>query len=170
MKSLNRATLLGCLGKDVDLTYTQSGVACAKFSLATNYRYKGKDDEYVDITDWFNIVCWKNLAEIAGKYLHKGSKVYLEGKIKTRSYEKEGVTHYVTEIIPDEIIMLDGKGSENESDGEPKSKKEGWPKPNPAPKTQVKSGSPDTAQTGGTAQSSKPTKKEIDDICDSIPF
>jgi len=112
-KSLNKVTLIGNLGKDPELSYTASGVAVAKFSIATNERWKDNDGNVQERTEWHNIVAWRKLAEICGQYLKKGSKIYLEGKLQTRSWDDKntGVKRYTTEIIADDLIMLDSKGA-----------------------------------------------------------
>ena len=86
-KSVNKVILIGNLGKDPEVKYTPQGTPVAKFSLATNERYKDKDGNWQDRTEWHNIVVWQRLAEIAGEYLKKGSKVYIEGRLQTRSWE-----------------------------------------------------------------------------------
>ena len=120
-KSLNKVTLIGNLGKDPDLSYTASGVAVAKFSIATNERWKDQEGNAQERTEWHNIVAWRKLAEICGQYLKKGSKVYLEGKLQTRSWDDKntGVKRYTTEIIADDLIMLDSKGSVASDDAAP---------------------------------------------------
>ena len=112
-KSLNKVTLIGNLGKDPELSYTASGVAVAKFSMATGERWKDQEGNLQERTEWHNIVAWRKLAEICGQYLKKGSKAYIEGKLQTRSWDdkKTGVKRYTTEIIADDLIMLDAKGS-----------------------------------------------------------
>ncbi len=108
MKGLNKVTLIGNLGKDPEKTTLEGNISVAKFSLATTETYKDDKGESHTQTEWHSIVVWRGLADVAGKYLHKGSLVYLEGKIKTRNFvDKEGKTHYITEIIGDSLIMLD---------------------------------------------------------------
>ena len=111
-KSLNKVTLIGNLGKDPELSYTPSGVAVAKFSVATNERWKDQEGNLQEHTEWHNIVAWRKLAEICSQYLKKGSKVYMEGKLQTRSWDDKntGVKRYTTEIIADDLIMLDSRG------------------------------------------------------------
>jgi len=111
-KSLNKVTLIGNLGKDPELSYTPSGVAVAKFSVATGEKWKDQEGNLQEHTEWHNIVAWRKLAEICGQYLKKGSKVYLEGKLQTRSWDDKntGVKRYTTEVIADDLIMLDSKG------------------------------------------------------------
>jgi len=109
--TLNKAILIGRLGQDPKLQYTPSGKACTKISLATNESWK-KDGEKQEVTDWHNIVLWGKIAEIAAEYLSKGSRVYVEGKIRTRSWDKDGTTHYMTEVIGDRVEFLDSKKAE----------------------------------------------------------
>ena len=116
-KSLNRAQLIGHLGKDPELKYTQNGTAVATFSIATSESWKDKDGNVTERTEWHNIVAWRKLAEICGEWLKKGKRVYIEGKIQTRSYEKDGIKKYITEIVADDMIMLDGaKSASSESE------------------------------------------------------
>jgi single-strand DNA-binding protein len=110
-RSINKVTLIGNLGKDPELRYTSSGVAVATFSLATNESWKDQDGNLQDKTQWHNIVAWKKLAEICGEYLKKGAKVYLEGRLQYRTYDdKNGVKKYITEIVLEEMLMLDSRG------------------------------------------------------------
>jgi single-strand DNA-binding protein len=113
-KSLNKVMLIGNLGKDPELRYTTSGVAVATFSLATNESWKDQDGNTQERTEWHNIVAWKKLAEICGEWLKKGKKVYIEGRIQTRSYDDKntGAKKYITEIVAENMIMLDSKGSQ----------------------------------------------------------
>jgi single-strand DNA-binding protein len=112
-KSLNKVMLIGNLGKDPELRYTTSGVAVATFSLATNESWKDQDGNLQERTEWHNIVAWKKLAEICGEWLKKGKKVYIEGRIQTRSYDDKntGTKKYITEIVAENMIMLDYKGA-----------------------------------------------------------
>ena len=109
MKSLNKVQIIGNLGKDPEVKYTASGTAVANFSIATNERFKDKAGEWQDRTEWHNIVVWQKLAEIAGEYLKKGGKVYVEGRLQTRSWEKDGQTKYTTEIVGSDLILLDSR-------------------------------------------------------------
>ena len=109
-RSLNKVSLIGNLGKDPELKYTPSGVAVATFSIATSESWKDKDGNAQEKTEWHNIVAWRKLAEICGEYLKKGKKVYIEGKLQTRNYEKDGIKRYVTEIVADQLIMFDSGG------------------------------------------------------------
>ena len=110
-RSVNKAILIGNLGKDPELRYTSSGVAVATFSLATNESWKDPEGNTQERTQWHNIVAWRKLAEICGEYLKKGGKVYIEGRLQYRSYDdKNGVKRSVTEIVMDEMVMLDSRG------------------------------------------------------------
>lgn len=120
-KSLNKVTLIGNLGKDPELSYTASGVAVAKFSIATNERWKDQEGNVQERVEWHTIVAWRKLAEICGQYLKKGGKVYLEGKLQSRSWDDKntGVKRYTTEIIADDLIMLDSRGASANNDAAP---------------------------------------------------
>lgn len=108
-KGVNKAILLGNLGRDPELRTTPTGRYVCTFSLATAEKYKDKNGEWKDSTEWHNVVVWDKLAEVAGQYLKKGHKAYIEGKIKTRSYEKDGSTRYITEILALSLVLLSGK-------------------------------------------------------------
>lgn len=114
MSSVNHVVLLGRCGKQVELKTIGNGNSVANFSIATSEVYKDKTSgERKETTEWHNCVAWNQLAEIASKYLHKGDNVYVEGKMKTRSWEKDGVTRYITEILLDKIVLLGGKKSDD---------------------------------------------------------
>ena len=108
-KSVNKVILIGNLGKDPEVKYTPSGTAMAKFTLATNERYKDKDGQWQDRTEWHNVVAWNKLGEIAGEYLKKGRPVYIEGRLQTRSWEKDGQKHYKTEVVASDLVLLGGR-------------------------------------------------------------
>lgn len=98
---------MGRLGKDPEVRNLESGVAVANFSLATSETYKDRTTgEKRETTEWHNIVLWRGLAEIAQRYLHKGDMIYVEGKLRTRSWEKDGITRYTTEVVADNMTML----------------------------------------------------------------
>ena len=110
--SVNKVILIGNLGKDPEVRHLENGAAVANFSIATSENYKDrKTGEKVSQTEWHNIVAWRGLAEIAEKYLEKGAKVYIEGKLKTRTWQdKEGNNRYSTEVITDNLTMLGSSG------------------------------------------------------------
>jgi len=110
MAGINKVILIGNMGKDPEIRSLENGVKVASFSLATSESYKNKEGQKVEQTEWHNIVMWRGLAEVAEKYLKKGSQIYLEGKIRTRSWDdKEGNKRYTTEIIADTFTMLGPK-------------------------------------------------------------
>jgi single-strand DNA-binding protein len=111
-KSVNKVILVGNLGKDPEVKFTPSGVPVAKFSLATNERFKDKAGEWQDRTEWHNIVAWQRLAEIVGEYVKKGSKIYIEGRLQTSSWEdkQSGEKKYRTEIVASDLVLLGGRG------------------------------------------------------------
>lgn len=110
MSSINKAIIIGNLGADPEVRYTQSNTAVANLSVATSERYKDRSGEWKETTEWHRVVAWDRLAEIAQEYLSKGSKIYVEGSIQTRSWEdKEGQKRYTTEIRARMIRMLDSK-------------------------------------------------------------
>jgi single-strand DNA-binding protein len=107
MSGVNKVILIGRLGKDPEVRNLESGATVVNFTMATTETYKDKTTgERKEITEWHNIVLWRGIAEVAAKYLHKGDLVYIEGRLRTRSWEKEGVTRYTTEIIGDNMTML----------------------------------------------------------------
>lgn len=107
MAGINKVILVGNLGKDPEVKTHDSGVKMARFTLATNETYTDRAGERKDITEWHNIVCWRNLAEIAEKYLNKGKQIYLEGRLRTRKYtDQNNIERYTTEILADTFQML----------------------------------------------------------------
>ncbi|MGC2695346.1 MAG: single-stranded DNA-binding protein [Candidatus Angelobacter sp.] len=120
-KSVNKVILVGNLGKDPEVKYTPSGVPVAKFSLATNERFKDKAGEWQDRTEWHNIVVWQRLAEIVGEYVKKGSKLYIEGRLQTSSWEdkQSGEKKYKTEVVASDLVLLGGRGDTGEHEGRP---------------------------------------------------
>lgn len=108
MRGVNRVMLIGNLGKDPDVQFLDGNIAVAKFPLATTETFKDRSGKLVSQTEWHTVVLWRGLAELAQKYLHKGSLVYIEGRLRTRSWEdKEGNKKFATEIVGDNLIMLD---------------------------------------------------------------
>ena len=112
--SVNKAILVGNLGKDPELRYTPSGTAVCTFSIATTDRFKNKQGEQQERTEWHNIVVWAGLAEICGKYLTKGKQVYIEGRIQNRTYDdRDGNKRYISEIVASEMQMLSRSGEQS---------------------------------------------------------
>ncbi len=110
--SVNKAILVGRLGKDPETRFMTNGEAVTNVSIATSENYKDKNGEKQEKTEWHNLVFYRRLAEVAGEYLKKGSQVYIEGRIQSRKYtDKAGVEKYITEIIVNEMQMLGGKSS-----------------------------------------------------------
>ena len=116
--SVNKVILVGRLGKDPELRYTPSGTAVATFTMATTENYKDREGQKQEKTEWHNIVAWRQLAEICGKFLHKGKQIYIEGKIQTRSYDdRDGNKRYITEIVVDQMQMLGSKDDGQQGGG-----------------------------------------------------
>ena len=119
MSGVNRVILIGRLGRDPELKFTPAGKAVTNFTMATSENWKDDSGERQERTEWHRIVIWGKLAEVAAKYLTKGSQVYIEGKLQTRDWEKDGQKHYTTEIIANNMTMLDGKGDNSEKPNNP---------------------------------------------------
>lgn len=149
--SVNKAILIGHVGKDPEVRYLDKNVAVATFTVATTEKgYTAQNGTQVpDRTEWHNIVAWRGLAEVAEKYIRKGSQLYVEGKIQTRSWEKEGIKRYTTEILADTIQLL-GK------------------KPEAADATNYGSTAPSTAAS--SSELSQTSKESIEDDGNSLPF
>ena len=112
MSGVNKVMLVGRLGKDPEVRHLESGVAVANFSIATSETYKDRNTgERKEVTEWHNVVLWRGLAEVAEKYVKKGDLIYVEGKLRTRSWENDGVTRYTTEVVGDIMTMLGSKPS-----------------------------------------------------------
>lgn len=134
MAGVNKVILIGNLGKDPEVRHLENGTPVASFSLATSETYKDRTTgERKTNTEWHNIVLWRGLAEVAEKYLHKGDQVYIEGKLVTRSWEKEGVTRYTTEIVGSNMTMLSNKGTQS---GGEQNQGEGYAAPVTQPQAQ----------------------------------
>jgi single-strand DNA-binding protein len=145
MASVNKAIIIGNLGKDPEVKYTQGGDAMARLSIATTEKWKDKSGEQQEKTEWHRVVLFGRQAEVAGEYLNKGSSVYIEGRLQTRKYEKDGVDHYSTEIVGDRMQFL--------------SKKEGGER-----------GSDDEGRGAPAKKPADGAKKKNDDFDDDIPF
>lgn len=170
MRGLNKVTLIGHLGKDPEVTYVSENIARARFSLATSESYKDKEGNRVDQTEWHDITLWRKQAEIAEKYLKKGSLIYLEGRVRSRSWEDEqGVKKYATGIEGLNFIMLDKKedggggnyGGDNAGSGysqqQPQRSQPQQPSNNPT------TSQPQSQDTGGGSGAG-------DDYNDDLPF
>jgi len=108
MRGVNRVMLIGNLGRDPDVQFLEGNIGVAKFPLATTETFKDRGGKLISQTEWHTVVLWRGLAELAQKYLHKGSLVYIEGRLRTRSWEdKEGNKKFATEVVGDNLIMLD---------------------------------------------------------------
>lgn len=120
MSGINKVILIGHLGKDPEIRYLEGGVSVVSFPLATSETFN-KDGKKIEQTEWHNIVMWRSLADVAAKYLQKGKLVYIEGKLRTRSFEdKEGLKKYTTEVVAENFTMLGRKSdfeTENQANG-----------------------------------------------------
>jgi single-strand DNA-binding protein len=115
--SINKVILVGNAGKDPEVKHLDSDTSVANFPLATTEYYNNKSGERVENTEWHNIVCWRRLALLAENYIRKGSQLYVEGKIRTRNYEQDGVKKYITEVYADTIQLLGKKSDPNQVEG-----------------------------------------------------
>ena len=120
MKGLNKVQLIGNLGRDPEIRHTLEGKQVAKFTMAANRTFKNKEGESIDDTQWFNIEAWSGLAKVVEEHLTQGDRVYIEGRLKTESYDKDGETKYFTKVVAKEMIMLgssrNGGADEEEDD------------------------------------------------------
>jgi single-strand DNA-binding protein len=117
--SVNKVILVGNVGRDPEIRHLDKGVAVARFSLATTENYTSKTGEKVSNTEWHNVVAWRGLAEVVEKYVKKGSQIYIEGRLRTNTYEKDGVKHYATEINADSMQLLGKRDGQPEITGQP---------------------------------------------------
>ena len=119
-KSVNKVILVGNVGQDPEVKYTASGVPVAKVSLATNERFKDRNEQWQDRTEWHSVVAWQRLAEIVGEYVRKGSKLYVEGKLQTSTWEdrQNGEKKYRTEIVARDIVLLGARDNGQKAGGE----------------------------------------------------
>jgi single-strand DNA-binding protein len=117
MSGVNKVILVGRLGKEPEVRHLDNGASVANFPIATSETYKDRNGQRQEQTEWHNIVLWRGLADVAEKYLKKGDMIYVEGKLRTRSWEKDGVTRYTTEIVGDNMTMLGGKSGDGGNGG-----------------------------------------------------
>ena len=135
-RGINKVILVGTLGRDPEVKHLPSGDAMANVSLATSESWKDKSTgEKKEVTEWHKVVFFKRLAEIAGEYLRKGQQVYIEGSLKTRSWEKDGQKQYTTEIVASSLQMLGSKGDGERTEQSAAPKPAPPPKPAPAPQS-----------------------------------
>ena len=148
MSGVNKVILVGRLGKDPEVRHLENGATVANFSLATSETYKDRQTgERREQTEWHNVVLWRGLAEVAEKYVKKGDMIYVEGKLRTRSWEKDGVTRYTTEVVGDNMTMLGGGGGNS---------------------SQAQQGGDYSAQQ--QSQASAPVQDAPSDATDDLPF
>lgn len=157
MASVNKVILVGNLGRDPEMRYLPSGEAVANLAIATTDKFKNKQGEMVEQTEWHRVSFFGRTAEVCGQYLKKGSQVYVEGSIRTRKYiDKEGVEKYATEIRGDRMQMLGSKGGGGMADMDDSGYSQ------TAPKSQPRANAPAPAQ--------RPASSGFDDMDDDIPF
>ena len=113
MSGVNKVFILGRLGRDPELRHTQAGQAVCNFSMATSEKWKDKEGTPQERTEWHNVVVWAKLAELCAEYLSKGAQAFVEGKLQTSTYEKDGVKHYKTEIVGQTVQFIGAKGDTN---------------------------------------------------------
>ncbi len=141
MSGVNKVILIGNLGADPEVRHLQNDVTVANFNLATSETYKDRQTgERREVTEWHRVVVWRGLAEVVEKYVRKGSKVYVEGKLRTRKWEKDGIERYTTEIMADNLTMLDRASGDGPAPGNA---------PHQAQAAQPVQSAPQTADPGG---------------------
>ncbi len=163
--SVNKVIIIGTLGRDPELRFLPNGNAVCSISLATDEGYKDKNTgQQVDKTEWHRVEAFGRLAEIIGEYLKKGSKVYIEGKLRTDEYEKDGIKRYSTKIIANEMTMLDSRQQDNSGNAG------GYAAPQQAPAAAPQQQAP-AAPYGQPQQAPAPQpSNSFDDFDDDIPF
>jgi len=161
MSGVNKVILIGNLGKDPEVRYLESGVAVANFPIATSETYKDRNTgERITQTEWHNVVLWRGLAEVAEKYLKKGNQIYIEGKLRTRSWEDQnGNTRYTTEVVGDNMTMLGGKNNASET---PAQQKEASSVSDNKPKEET--------ATPTVQQNTQQNQDILDEPADDLPF
>lgn len=168
-RGINKVILVGNLGQEPELRYTGNGTAVCNMRLATNEAYKDAEGNMVEKTEWHSVVAWGRLAEICGEYLKKGSQVYFEGSLQTRSYDdKEGVTKYVTEIKAREMMILGGRG---DAGGGFDQDQGGYAPQRSTPQRQ--GGARPASAPAARQTSQRPAPQEIDEVFgpdDDLPF
>lgn len=174
--SLNKVMLIGNAGRDPEVRHLESGSVTASFTLATTERYRDRNGDYREQTEWHNIVCWRNLADVVEKYVRKGTQLYIEGKIRTRQYtDREGNVKYITEIVADSLQLLGKKADNPATYSSPAAGTAPTPAPTPTP---APAAAPARNGTFGAAQPETPQtpqNTEMEDLpednpCDDLPF
>lgn len=164
--SVNKVILVGNVGKDPETRYLEGGVVVSRFPFATSEVYKNRAGERITNTEWHNIVAWRGLAEVMEKYVKKGSQLYIEGRIKTRSYtDKDGNTRYTTEIVADNIQML-GKKSDDSGSQDNNYQQSGQQQNNQPQSSQQQSSQQSSPSTGEYQQEQK-SNGSYDELTDS---
>lgn len=184
MASVNKVILMGNLGRDPEVRYMPNGEAVANFSIATTEHWKDKSGQRQEKTEWHNIVLYRRLAEVAGEYLKKGSPVYIEGRLQTREWEKDGVKRYTTEVIADSMQLLGGGREDGGSSMSYDDAKKAIDAMSPEERSQLAnvvrgrqqqgaSSSDYQKASGGGTQRQAPQQRpagNFDDFDDTIPF
>lgn len=155
MSSVNKVILVGRLGRDPELKYTPSGAAVCQVSLATSFKKDGNET-----VEWHRVVFWERLAEIVGEYTLKGSLIYVEGRLQTRKYEKDGQDHYSTDVVAMNLQLLSPK-----PDGEPSQRER-----DPEPRKQAASDNRPRSASGTNAPARRTSNNGFSDMDDDIPF
>lgn len=133
---MNKAMVIGYVGKDPELRYTPGGDAVANFSIASSERWTDKDGQKQERTEWHNCVVWRKGAELINRYVAKGHRIYVEGKLQTRSWEKDGVKRYSTEIVVEKFEFLQSKSDQTAGNQDSESPQQHHEQPAPAPTSQ----------------------------------
>ncbi|MCC5944612.1 MAG: single-stranded DNA-binding protein [Bernardetiaceae bacterium] len=169
MSSVNKVILVGNLGADPDVKDIGDGVKVASMSLATSERYKDREGVQQERTEWHRVVCWRGLADIVERYVKKGHKIYIEGKLATRSYEQDGQKKYITEVTASQMVMLNSPNVG--SGGVP------MPSPNDMPPDERSSTMQGSSQQPSAKKETSPVAEEFDkgnatgsDDPDDLPF
>ena len=185
MASVNKVIIIGNLGRDPEVRYTPSGAAVCNVSIATTRNWKSKDSgDRQEETEWHRVVFYDRLAEIAGEYLRKGRPVYVEGRLKTRKWQKDGVDQYTTEIIADQMQLLGGRedgaaggsgggsrGGSRSAGGDFGDDAESGYTPAPAPRAPMRQAAPALRPAPRPAPAPAPKSSTgFDDMDDDIPF
>ena len=161
--AVNKVILVGNVGKDPETKYLDENTPVCKFSLATSEVYRNKDGEKIEQTEWHNIVLWRGLARVAEQYVKKGSQLYIEGRIRNRSYDdKDGIKRYITEIVGDNMQMLGRRQDDNQQGGEYQQ--------NESQQTKAKPATDHVQPEKGSASDNPPDISGPENEPDDLPF